>query len=65
MENAFESNQENLVPWLFLKKMSDLGTNGSVSNPVLPETEKPVFAQFLQNRKTGFNAPQNRFSKIP
>ena len=37
----------------------------SVSNPVLPETEKPVFGQFLQNRKTGFNAKQTRFLKIP
>ena len=35
--------------------------NTSVSNPILPETEKPVFGQILQNRKTDFNAKQNRF----
>ena len=37
----------------------------SVSNPVLPEAEEPVFDHFWQNRKTGFNPLQNRFSKLP
>ena len=36
----------------------------SVSNPDFPGSEKPIFWQFLRNRKPGFHDNKHRFSKL-
>ena len=43
-----------IISYSIQLRFTELLIETSVSNPVLPETEKPVFDQFLQNRKTGF-----------